>query len=121
MKQEENEKIQLINSGHIILSGKHQVNNFSVEGVNLVNFDHNVTIDSVLYTNFEKEAKEYMIMHKNEKFEILKIIETDRKNLEFKVIKALRKFAIPFEERPIETKLIILVIIMSCILLIYVL
>lgn len=121
VKQEENEKIQLINSGHIILSGKHQVNNFSVEGVNLVNFEHNVTIDSVLYTNFEKEAKEYMIMHKNEKFEILKVIETDRKNLEFKDIKALRRFTIPFEEHPVETIFIILVIIISCILLIYVL
>lgn len=103
IKQEENERIQLINSGHVILSGKHQVDNISVEGINLINFIDKVEIDSVIYTNFEKKAKEYLITHRNEKFEILKVIETERENLKFKNLKALRKFIIPLEEHPIIT------------------
>lgn len=116
VKQEENDAIQVINSGHIILSGKHQVNNASIQGVNLINFEEKVNIDSVLYTNFEKKAKEYIITHQNEKFEILELIETDNKNLRFKNIKALRKFIIPLEEHPIKTTFVILSIIAFLIL-----
>lgn len=117
--QEENEEIQLINSGHIILSGKHIVDNNSVDGINLINFDKHVTIDSMVYTNFEKKAKDYLIMHQEEKFEILKLIETERENLKFKNIKALKKFIIPFEEHPIKTTLTILTIVATLILFIW--
>lgn len=121
VKQEENDEIQLVNSGHIILSGKHQVNNISVDGVNLVNFEDNVNIDSVSYTNFEKKIKEYIIMHQSEKFEILQLIETNRENLKFKNVKALRKFMIPIEQHPIKTTFTILIIIVLLILFVWLL
>lgn len=121
VKQEENDKFQLINSGNIILSGKHRVNNISIDGVNLINFENDVKIDSVLYTNFEKRAKEYLIMHQNEKFEILELIESEIENLKFKNIKALRKFTIPFEKNPVKATFATLTIIASFILFIWLL
>lgn len=116
VKQEENEKIQFINSGHIIVSGEHQINNISVTGINLINFNDNVHIDSIAYFNFEKKAKEYIITHRNEKFEILQLIETSKENLKFRNVKALRKFMLPLETHPIRTTFGILLIIVLIIL-----
>lgn len=116
VKREENEKIQLINSGHIIVSGEHQVNNISVTGTNLINFNDKVHIDSIAYFNFEKQAKEYIITHRNEKFEILQLIETNKENLKFRNVKALRKFVLPLEQHPIRTTFGFLLIIALIIL-----
>ena len=108
VKQEENEPLQIINPGHIIISGKHIVNNEEITGIKLINFENNVTIDKILYTNLEKIIKEYYLSHQNERFEIIKIMETEKQDLKFKKLKALRKFTIPFEEHPLRTTLIII-------------
>lgn len=109
INQEENEQIQFISSGHMVLSGEHQVDNVTINGVYLIDFEENVTIDSVLYMNLEKKAKEYIITHHEEKFEILKLIETEKQNLKFGPIKTLKKFLIPLEEHPVKTIITVII------------
>lgn len=48
---EKNESIKIIKDGAIVVSGKHKVNNHIINGVYLVTFQDNVTIDSKIYEN----------------------------------------------------------------------
>lgn len=100
--QENNEKIQFPEDGYIILDGTFEVNNKTIDGINLIEFENNVTINKKLYVNHKEELKQIIKSKRNEDFEMGEILESNKQN-KFTNIQSMKKFIIPFETHPVKT------------------
>lgn len=116
--QENNEKTQFPGDGYIILDGTYEVNNESIRGINLIEFENNITIDGKLYVNHGEELKQVIKSRHDDDIEINEILESNKQN-KFTNIQSLKKYTIPFETHPIRTTCHILVSIISITLVIF--
>ncbi len=89
--QENNAPIIDLGHGNVVLQGKHILNEISIEGLNLIQFNETIIIDSEVFHNQEQKIKDYIIANGNERIHILEILESENE-YQFDNIKKLNKF-----------------------------
>lgn len=89
-----------IESGVMLLSGKHKLNNQTINGINLVTYENTINLDDKIYKNMHKQIKEVILRNHNSESYIDQIIKEDTM-YKFDNIDTLKKLIIPFEEKPI--------------------
>lgn len=84
----------------MLLSGKHKLNNQTINGINLVTYENTINLDDKIYKNMHKQIKEVILRNHNSESYIDQIIKEDTM-YKFDNIDTLKKLIIPFEEKPI--------------------
>lgn len=116
--QEENLPIQNPDYGYVIINGINQVNNKSMNGIYLLEFNETININNITYRNDKWIIREIIETRRNEKIEILEILQSNSK-YRFDNIKSLRKITIAIEEHPVMSTIYIIITIIIIIILIW--
>lgn len=116
--QENNNPLQILDHGNIIVDNVHIWNGQKINGPHLIQYDHSTTIDNKTYINHEQEIKDIIHAHENEKIEILNILSSES-NYKFSNIQKMYKFLIPIEEHPFKFILYLILISIILVLIVY--
>lgn len=98
--EETNANITILDYGNIILDGKYEINNETISGVNLIQFNDTIKINGRKYTNIQDTIKQ-IIQHEGT-ITIDEVINSNEET-KFTNIRKLHKLLIPFEDHPIQT------------------
>lgn len=80
--REKNVKLEVIKDGIILLSGKHTVDNQTINGTYLATFENTTTIDGIIYENQSKKLLNFLKKFNIDDYDIDEYLETINKELQ---------------------------------------
>lgn len=95
--------LEIIKDGSILVSGKHEVNNETLEGTYLINFEDNVTIGGRSYDNPTHLIQNYLKTHLLDRYDINQYLESLDKRLKIDNTNLLEKLRTETTKSPIFT------------------
>lgn len=99
--KEKNEQLKNIKDGAVLITGKHNVNNHSIDGIYLVTFNNKVVIDNTEFENPTGKILNYLREGKFKNFYIKEYIESEKEHLKLRNINILNQFKQEMQEKQI--------------------
>lgn len=103
-KLENNANLEDLGNGNVFIDNKHEILDQTYNGPHLVQFEQNITIDSVRYINEKQTLLEIIHKRHNEELTILDVLYSDAPH-KFSNIQEISTMFIPLEEHPFMTML----------------
>lgn len=111
--KERNNDLEIITEGAYLLTGKHLINNETINGINLLTFEDKINIDGINYTNPTEEIRKFMKGYLTEDTLIENYVESANKELSIHNINLINSIQIDYEEHPIRNTLILILTLLS--------
>lgn len=111
--KEKNLDLEIIKDGSILISGNHIVDNATVKGTYLINFQNKTVIDGKTYFNPTFLIQNYLKTYNIDKFEIRNYYESYDEELKFDNINLIQSIQEKAMDSPIITTFVLLTIIVT--------
>lgn len=97
---ENNPTLLDLGNGNIIVDKRNTINNLTIEGINLVQFEKNITINGKIYYNLKEKINEALHGTHNEELTILELFKSNTE-YKFSNLEEISTIFIPVEQHPV--------------------